>query len=71
MSGAQRPQPGDVVIHQRSPKTYTTSAMAGTPQVPCGTLEEALERARSFAGHARVAIWLTTDERDFKMLADI
>lgn len=71
MSGPQQPKAGDVVIHQRSPKTYTIRTASGSPQISCATLEEALERARSFANRAEVTVWFTTDDKEFKTLADI
>ena len=71
MSGQQRPNTDDVVIHQHAPDSYTISARTGAAQISCRTFEEAIQRARSFATHAQVSIWVTTDGREFKALADL
>jgi hypothetical protein len=70
MSDSGRPEAGDVVIHRRSSTLYTLGTVVGSPQISCSTLDEAIRRAKSFASHANVAIWFTTDEREFQMLAD-
>jgi hypothetical protein len=70
MAGPQHPKTDDIVIYQHAPDSYSISTNAGAPQISCITFEEAVQRARSFAMHAHVAIWVTTDGQEFKALAD-
>jgi hypothetical protein len=71
MADPQHPEPHDIVIHQHAPDSFTIRTNTGAAQIACQTLEEAILRATSFATHAHVAIWLTTDGQEFKALADL
>lgn len=71
MADPQQPNPHDIVIHQHAPDSFTISTNGGAVQIACGSLAEAVQRAKSFATQAHVAIWLTIDGQEFKALADL
>lgn len=66
MSNPAAPQVGDIVIYRRSATSYTISVSSRTAQISCRTFEEALQRATTFAQHEHVAVWYTTDNKEFK-----
>jgi hypothetical protein len=71
MPDQQGPKPDDVVIRQHAADSFTIRTNTGAAQIACRSLEGAMQRAKSFATHAHVAIWLTTDGQEFKALADL
>lgn len=70
MAALAHPYAEDVIISRRSPTTLTISVSSGTPQVLCGTFEEALRRAGSLASERAVSVWFTADNRKFVPLVD-
>ena len=61
----------DVIVRRKSPGTFTIGLKAGTPQVACGSLGEALLRAAGFAVEQNVRLWYTTDGRAYSPLPEV
>jgi hypothetical protein len=61
----------DVIVRRKSPGTFTIGLKAGTPQVACGSLGEALLRAAGFAVEQNVRLWYTTDGRVYSPLPEV
>jgi hypothetical protein len=70
-TGRLRPQPGDVVItcHGRPRTSFGVGTMPEPPQLTFTSLEQALARARRFAGHARVDAWMMEGPGDVRLVA--
>jgi hypothetical protein len=68
----RHPQPGDVVItrHGRSRSSFGLSTMHDKPQLTFTSFEQALAKARGFAGHARVNVWVAEGAGDVRLVAN-
>lgn len=71
MVALPHPHAEDVIIRRESPGTFTIGVNSGTPQIVCGSLEEALQRAGSFAIKQDVHLWYTADGRNCAPLANV
>lgn len=63
MSPLPHPHPDDVIIRRDKPETFALSVNAGSPQIVCESLEEALQRADSFATSLHARVWYTAGGR--------
>ncbi len=70
MTSLVAPRTEDIVIYRRSPAAFTIGTRSGTPQIQCGTFEEALQRAGSFASGRQVRMWIAADKQQFVPLAN-
>ena len=71
MAALPHPDAEDVIIRRQSLGTFTIGVNSGLPQIVCGSLEEALQRAGSFAMKQHVRLWYTQDGRTCAPLADV
>ena len=76
MVALSQPYAGDVIINRESPGSFTIGLNSGTPQIVCRTLDEALQRAGSFATKQHVHLWYAAGGRtcalaDIKLLRKI
>jgi hypothetical protein len=71
MIGNKHPQPGDVVITSqgRSRRSFGVSTTPEPPQLSFTSFEQALARARRFAEHAYVDVWLLEGAGDIRLVA--
>ena len=63
MSALPHPLAEDIVIRRQTAGAFTIGVNSGTPQIVCGSFDEALERAGSFATTQQVRLWYTGDGR--------
>jgi hypothetical protein len=71
MAALPHPHAEDVIIRRESPDTFAIGVSSGTPQIICRGLEEALQRAGSFATKQHVHLWYTADGRTCEIGRDV
>ena len=66
-----KPEAGDVLISRsrRSSAEFALSATPGSAQILCRTYDEAFRRAKGFAAHQRVDVWVAETEHDVALVA--
>jgi hypothetical protein len=67
------PQGGDIVVRQdtrNGKRVFVLRTAAFPDQMVVRTREAALERARTFAKHQQVRVWMANGDNDFTLVAD-
>jgi hypothetical protein len=61
MAALLPPHADDVIIRHQPTGSFTIGVRSGAPQILCGSLDEALERAAIFATKQHAQLWYTAD----------